>query len=108
MDTLARRCLSALAVVALAACAAPAPLDGDGPRGLEAGVASPDPVLAPGALRTADGAPVVVVVETRDRSMAVTAALVRDPSRTDLRELVAPRVMADVAPALFFVGAPSP
>lgn len=70
--------------------------------------ATVDPELAPGALRTADGAPIVVVVETRDRSIAVTAELVRDPSRTDLRELRAPRVMADVEPTLLLQPAASP
>lgn len=67
-----------------------------------------DPIVAPGGLRTTAGAPIVVVVETRDRSIAVTAELVRDPSRTDLRELRAPRVMADVEPALLLQPAFSP
>lgn len=54
------------------------------------------PTASSDGLHTEDGAPIVVVVETRDRSTAVTAELVRDPSRGDLRELRAPRVTADV------------
>ena len=52
------------------------------------------------ALHTATGAPIVVVVEMRDHSTAVTADLVRDPARGDLHELRAPRVSADVHPDL--------
>lgn len=73
---------------------------------LEARGAALHPRIA--ALHTPEGAPIVVVVETREESFAVTADLVRDPARGDLHELRAPRVMADIDPTLLLQPAVSP
>lgn len=92
-------------VLSLAGCAAAPEADVDDDPGTSAAF---EAALAPGALRTRGGEPIVVVVETRDRSIAVTAELVRDPTRTDLHELRAPRVMADIDTSLLLQPAVSP
>ena len=66
------------------------------PDGATSDVALRAPVADASGLRDETGAPIVVVVETRERSLAVTAELLRDPSRTDLHDMLAPNATAAV------------